>query len=518
MTIESLSADEHNRRNRVHIIIGVICGAFLAALDTTILSTVMPTIVSDLGGLGLYSWVFSVYMIMTAIAMPVWGKVSDSVGRKSVFFAAVAVFLIGSILCGMSRTMVHLIVFRGIQGIGAGGLASVPFALISTVYPPRERGKALGLLSSVWGVASVVGPLAGSLILLHLDWRWVFYVNIPGGIAAIVIVGARYREEPDRHREQIDYGGALLLCVTIVALLLGFLLFGRGEMSMSVISLFAGSGAFLFLFIWRERRAKTPILQLTYFTRKAFWVGNLLGFIASFAMYGVIAFMPLFAQSVLQGTAFSSGLVITSMSLSWSLASVVAGRLVYRWGERRLIRTGLLVMFAGFLLSTAITAMASTFFLILCVVVIGAGMGAQMPSLMLSVQHSLDAKNVGVATSTHMLARTIGGAIGVSVMGSVVSRTMNSRFSELSAAGLLGGFPESVRAHLRDPQELLSAYVRPLLSDDNLATVLTAFAGALHQVFVVGLFVVLAGILVGFLLPPSALQVLPADSPAATDC
>lgn len=512
--------EESNQNARLRIIAGVILAAFLAALDTTILATVMPTIAGELGGLPLYSWVFSVYMIMTAVSMPIWGKLSDALGKKKLFLAAVAVFLAGSALCGASQTMIHLIVFRGIQGIGSGGLASVPFALVSTVFPRRERGKALGLLASAWGIASVVGPLLGSAIVMSATWRWVFYINIPVGAAAQWIIARNYREAAVPHREAIDYAGAVLLIASIVSLLLMVLEMGhaRGSPSAQVWILLCLFLLFLALFIRRERAAPNPVLELGFFTRRAFWVGNLLGFLSSFAMYGVIAFVPLFAQSVLGGTALQAGLVITPMSLSWSAASVVAGRLTHRLGENPLIRFGMLMMVLGFVLALFTTYDTSVGYLILCVATVGIGMGCQTPSLMLSVQHSLDQANVGVATSTQMLARTIGGAIGVGVMGSAVTGSMLRQFAALEAEGTMAGFPERVRELSGDPQKLLAPQVRSMLSGDQLATVLTAFTHAMHAVFLTGLVVIVAGSLVSLLLPPSSLHLTHrqgADTPPA---
>ncbi len=205
---------------RLQVITAGLLAAFLSALDTTILSTVMPTIVFELGGLNLYSWVFAVYMVMTAVSMPVWGKLADSLGKERLFIAAVTLFLSGSVLCGLSRSMLALIIFRGIQGIGAGGLSSVPFAMISMYYPSRERGKALGVLSSAWGISSVIGPALGSAIVATLSWPWVFYINLPLGVIAIALVARQHASASPRAREPIDYAGALLLAGTILSLLL----------------------------------------------------------------------------------------------------------------------------------------------------------------------------------------------------------------------------------------------------------------------------------------------------------
>ncbi len=497
---------EEQRRNRFRIILGVILGAFLAALDTTILATVMPTIVTDLGGLSLYSWVFSIYMIMTAVSMPLWGKMSDMFGRRNLFVASVVVFLLGSVLCGVASSMLQLIIFRGIQGIGAGGLSAIPFALISAVFPAHERGKAIGFISSTWGVSSVLGPVLGSFIALQMDWRWVFYINIPLGVAAVIIVWRYYSDTIPHHKERIDYAGGVLLTLSIVSLLMTSVTFGKTGTHLSFSSL-AYLGAFILftvLFVIHERRAQNPILHIEFFRLRKFWLGNLLGFLASFTMYGVIAFMPLFSQSVQGGTAVQAGLVITPMSLGWSISSVLAGRFAYRLGERNLIRFGMFIMFCGFLLTALFLEQNSpVWFLVLCVTLCGIGMGCQTPALLLTVQNSLELKNLGVATSSQMLSRTIGGAIGVSILGAVLSGSMTRHFGELGEEGG-ARLSEQIRSYLNEPQELLSQHVRSLMTHAELDIVLRTFTDAIHAVFMIGLCVITASLLLSILLPPAS--------------
>ena len=506
----SITISEHNQRNRIRIIVGVIFGAFLAALDTTILATAMPTIVGDLGGLSLYSWVFAVYMISTAVSTPVWGKLSDTLGRRRIFVIVVIAFLSGSILCGLSRTMLQLIIFRAIQGIGAGGLVSVPFSLISTVFPTGERGKALGFLSSAWGISSVLGPLIGSFIVEHFAWQWVFYVNVPVGIAAISIVVSAYREEVEKHAGTIDYLGAVLMGVGIISLLLVTLWLGRGE---GVLSLRVDLAAVLLAvcaawFLKHEGGVSDPILDLHFFRQRSFWVGNVLAFTSSFAVFGIIAYMPLFARNILGGTSMEAGVVVASMSLVWSGSSVVAGRLVYKTGEKTMIRLGMAALVVGLVLTELTTTSSSMLFLTLCMVGAGLGMGIQTPALLLSVQHSVDGRHLGVATSTQMLARTIGGAIGVSVMGSVVTASMLKQFQDLTGNGIFKGLPEAAKVHLAHPQEMLSNAIRDLLSQQDLSIVLAAFTTALHEAFFVGLVTAGVGMLMSFLLPPAMLHTM----------
>ena len=506
----TLSVSEHNQRNRIRIIVGVIFGAFLAALDTTILATAMPTIVGDLGGLSLYSWVFSVYMISTAVSTPVWGKLSDTLGKRRIFVIVVIAFVGGSILCGLSQNMVQLIVFRAIQGIGAGGLVSVPFSLISTVFPTSERGKALGLLSSAWGISSVLGPVIGSFIVQHFAWHWVFYVNVPVGIAAISIVVQAYQEDIEKENVRIDYLGAMLLGSAIVSLLLVTLWIGRGteifDLRVDLTSL-ALIGCTVW-FLRHEAMVENPILDLQFFRQRSFWVGNVLAFTSSFAVFGIVAYMPLFARNILGGTSVEAGIVVTSMSLVWSGSSVIAGRLVYTTGEKTLIRVGMGALVLGFVLTEMTTTSSSMVFLTLCMVAAGAGMGIQTPALLLSVQHSVDVRHLGVATSTQMLARTIGGAIGVSVMGSVVTASMLRQVHVLTVNGAFRGLPEAARAHLEHPQEMLSNAIRELLSQQDLAVILGAFTNALHEAFFVGLAAAAVGVLMSALLPPAMLHTM----------
>ena len=488
-----IPSDSRPRHPKSWIILGGILASFIAALDTTILATVMPTIVTELGGLQLYGWVFSVYMIMTAVSMPLWGKLSDVYGKRMFFFAAVVIFLAGSILCGTSSSMVQLIIYRGIQGIGAGGLSSMPFVLISTVFPPSERGKALGAIASAWGVSAVIGPLLGSAVVVSVGWPWVFYLNIPIGIASILIIASSYREEVGHKREPIDFPGAILLTLTIISLLLALLRTGRVRtlLDEAVLLLLSAWVVFLILFIKRERSAPHPILEIGFFRRRAFWLGNLLGSLGSIAMYGVIAYAPLFAQTILGGTAVQAGLMITPMSLGWSTASLTAGRLAHRVGEPRLVRIGLLFMVLGLSLAYGAGAGIGVWYLMGCVTLIGIGMGCQTPSLMLTVQQSVEHKNIGVATSSQMLSRTIGGAVGVSVLGSALNGVMGS----VLGGALIGG--QSVS----DPQKLLEPAVRATLAPDEQDLVLHAFGDGMQMVFLIALIVAIVSFTLSFLLP-----------------
>jgi MFS family permease len=342
----------------------------------------------------------------------------------------------------------------------------------------------------------------------------VFYVNLPVGIAAIAIVTTAYREETVHHKNAIDYLGAALLGTAIVALLLLTLWWGRGEsiIGVHIIPTVLVLFGCVVWFIKHEGSVSNPILDLHFFRQRAFWVGNLLAFLASFAMYGIVAFMPLFARNILGGTSLEAGIVVTSMSLGWSGASLIAGRLVYKTGEKKLIRSGMVLLVLGFILTLFTSTTSSMAYLMLCMIAAGIGMGMQTPAMLLSVQHSVGVRHIGVATSTQMLARTIGGAIGVSVMGSVITASMLGQIGELVRNGSLSGLPEAAKAHLGHPQELLSNTIRGMLSQQDIGIVLEAFTNALHQAFLIGLVTALVAVVVSFLLPPATLHTLDGEN------
>lgn len=494
-----------NEKNRGKIVIGVMFGVMLAGLDATVVGTAMPTIISDLGGMAFYTWVFSAYMLTTAISMPLWGKLSDVFGKKTNFQIAVLFFLIGSILSGVSQNMIQLIIFRGVQGIGAGGLAAVSYALIGTIFPAEKRGRGAGALSATWGISSLLGPITGSFIVTHFDWQWVFFINIPVGILSICIVHFNFQENASNKKEKIDYLGAAFFIAAVFSLLMAFLLFGKGSavFSFEVTGLITGSVVLIIAFIMNEGKFGDPIIRIDYYRDRAFGVGNLLAFLAGFAMYGIISFVPLFVQSIQGGTPLTAGLAIMPMALAWSAASFSAGRLIQKYGEKLFIRLGLILMALGFFAATFVHYDSPMYFIILFVSLIGAGMGFNTPAILVTVQNSVNKNSIGVATSSQMLARTLGGTMGVSIMGTTLARSMLNEFSQLSKTGKLQSLPEVVQNKLGEPHELLSSNMRSLMQQQDLATVLSVFTNSLQNVFLVALIIVILGFIVSWFLPKS---------------
>jgi EmrB/QacA subfamily drug resistance transporter len=490
---------------RINLIVaGVMLGVFLAGIDATVVGTAMPTVVADLGGLNLYSWVFTSYMLTTAVFMPLFGKMSDLWGRKRLFFISVAFFLLGSILSGTAQNMLQLVLYRVVQGIGSGGMAAIPFAIIGSVFPPEKRGRAFGLIAAVWGISSIVGPALGSFIVMHASWRWVFYINIPFGLSSVALITAAYHETVKRSSASVDVRGAISLGATLVAILLAFFEVGRGGalFTIPVLVLVLLFVLMINLFVRVERGAAEPILPLQFFRIKSFAASNICGFIGAFAIFGGVAFVPLFIQSVQGGSAMKAAMVITPMSIGWSGASITAGQILHKVGARKIVLVGMAFMAVGFLLASFVSIDTPLYYMMVSATAIGVGMGVQTPALLTTAQNSLHSGVLGVATSTQMLSRMVGGATGTAIMGAALTHSMRNEF-ENTPSGFLAGLPETLRSHLGEPHRLLSESMRSNLDPEHLSYILNVFSHALHNVFLTGLIVAVLGIVASTFLPRS---------------
>lgn len=426
---------EQPTSNRRLVTLGMMLGIFLAGIDGTIVSTAMPTVVASIGGLSLYSWVFAAYMLFAAISMPLFGRLSDIYGRKRFFYIGVVVFVLASALAGAAQSMDQLIVFRAVQGIGAGAMYAIPYTILGVIYPPDQRGKAIGYGSAVWGVSSVIGPLLGYLIVVTLNWRWVFYLSVPVGIAAIVLVSRSLEETTGEVERQVDYGGALALSVGVGATLLAL------ELSASSIALtggllVVGLGSVL-AFIRIERSVRVPILPLSLFEDRVFLITNAVGFFSSFVIFAALTYVPLFVQSVYGGAA-SAALAVFPISIGWSGMSFVSGRQVNRFGERRLIVTGAAIMTASFVAGAFWTASLPLPAILVNVFVMGVGMGMITPPLLTTIQNRLGTEQMGLATSSQQFFRNLGGTIGVTVLGIVMTLVMNDQLDAVPGVSDLG--------------------------------------------------------------------------------
>jgi EmrB/QacA subfamily drug resistance transporter len=501
---ESVQTLAMSSRRRTAVTAGVLLGMFLAALEATIVGTAMPTVISSLGGLSHYSWVFSAYLITSTVTVPVWGKLSDLYGRRLFFQLGIAVFLLGSILSGLSTSMAQLIAFRALQGLGAGALIPLGMTIIGDVYTLEERARMQAVFSGVWGLSSVVGPVVGGFITDQLTWRWVFYINVPFGLAAAVIMQLALKEPKRRDRPAIDYAGAALLMAAITLLMLALVEGGATLatlLSASNIALAAGALLLGVLFIRVERRAPDPVVPLDLFRNRVVAVAVAAGFLAGVAMFGAISFVPLFAQGALGSTATEAGSLLTPLMLSWVSLSVVGGRLMMRVGYRTMTAVGLFVLTLGFLLLSNYHRATPRVWLYVDLVLIGAGLGMTMLTLLIAVQQSVPRAQLGVATSLNQFSRSIGGAVGVAIMGAVLTAGLASHLQAAARAGA-GSLTEERAAELAsNPSALIDPQARTSLPPDVLDTLQEAMARSIQMVFYVGTILAGLALLVSLRLP-----------------
>lgn len=404
---------------------GVLSGTFLGAIEATIVATAMPTVVGQLGGLSHYSWVFSAYLLTSTVTMPVWGKLADLYGRRPPYLAAVALFVLGSTLSGTSRSMTTLIVFRAVQGVGAGGLVPLGLTILGDLYTLKERARMQGLFSGVWGVASIVGPVVGGYITEQFSWRWVFLLNIPFGLATAALAGWAL-EEPARRSAppRIDYRGAAVLTSAVSLLMIALTQTGASDARLGpvlVAALYVASCGLGWLFVRIERRAPEPIFPLELVTDRLFAPLAICSLLVGAAVYAAISFVPLFVQQALGGSATQAGTLLTPLLLGWVAMAIVTGRLLPRFGHRRLIVLGLALITTGFAGLVGVTEESSYWYLRGALAVIGLGMGLTALSLLLALQNAVPRHQLGTATSFSLFTRTIGGAIGVALAGAIVA-------------------------------------------------------------------------------------------------
>ncbi|MEU4212767.1 DHA2 family efflux MFS transporter permease subunit [Streptomyces sp. NPDC026206] len=424
----------------VRVAIGaLLLGMLLAALDQTIVSTALPTIVSDLGGLEHLSWVVTAYMLASTAATPLWGKLGDQYGRKKLFQTAIVIFLIGSALCGLARNMPELIGFRALQGLGGGGLMVLSMAIVGDIVPPRDRGRYQGLFGAVFGGTSVLGPLLGGLFVDHLSWRWVFYVNLPIGIVALLVIAAVLHIPVDRTPHRIDYLGTFLIAAVATCLVLMTSLGGTTYpwSSWQIIGLGVLGVALLVPFLLVERRAAEPVLPLGLFRVHTFALCSVIGFVVGFAMFGSMTYLPTFLQIVHGVSPTMSGVHMLPMVAGILIASTASGQIVSRTGRYKVFPiAGTAVMALGLLLLHQLSPSISTTEMSLYFFVFGFGLGLVMQVLVLIVQNSVGYENLGVATSGATFFRSIGASFGVSIFGTIFANKLGPRI-----AGALAGVP-----------------------------------------------------------------------------
>jgi EmrB/QacA subfamily drug resistance transporter len=424
-----------DRRRRL-IVLGVMLSIFLGALESTVVSTAMPSVVASLGGLDMYSWVFSGFLLTSTVTMPLWGRLSDLLGRRRVFLAGLAIFLVGTTLSGLSRTMTELIVFRMLQGLGAGSLMTIGMTIIGELFRLERRAKMQGAISGVWGLASLAGPLIGGLLTDHVSWRWVFYINLPFGLVAMALIATALVDAPrDGRRPVIDYAGVALFATGVTGLLVGVLEAGRvgGWTGPGVLGPLALAVAALVAFLAVERRAAEPIVPLRLLANRMVLAAALTGFLAGMAMFGAISYVPLYLQVVREMSATAAGVVLIPFVLGWVVMSATSARLVLRIGYRVVVLTGMVCLTIGFVLLSRWSTSLTQAVAMRDALVGGIGMGLTMVPMLIAVQSAVVRADLGAATSMIQFFRTIGGAIGLSVMGTVMAWRLGAGLSRAEA-------------------------------------------------------------------------------------
>lgn len=483
------------RSERGPVLASVMLTVGLVALDSTIIATAVPSVVRDLGGFSHFPWLFSVYLLTQAVTTPLYGKLSDVLGRRPVMFAGIAVFLLGSVLCGFAWSMLTLIIFRAVQGIGAGAISPMSMTIIGDLYTVEERARVQGYVAGVWAVSSVIGPTLGGVFADYLSWRWIFFVNIPLGLAAAWMLARHLKERVERREHRIDYLGASLLVTGCTLLILGTLEGGTtwAWTSAPSVVIFTVGAVLMVAFWFVERRAAEPVLPLWVFRHRTLVGGNLSALVVGALLIGLTSYVPNFAQGVLGASAVLAGFVVAAMTLGWPIAATLSGRIYLRIGFRDTALAGSAVIIAGTVMCALLGRYTGIPLLAVACFVVGVGLGLTASPNLVAVQSVVGWDRRGVVTGTNMFFRSIGSAVGAAVFGAIANATLDRRFAAA---------PEGVRERLGGGVDATDVVLK---AKDTPPAVLDYARGSLyaatHHVFVALAVVAVLGVGALLLMP-----------------
>lgn len=490
------NVDHKGKASTRFVVIGLLLGIFMAAMDNTIVATAMGSIVADLGSFDKFAWVTASYMVAVMAGMPIYGKLSDMYGRKRFFLFGLIFFLIGSALCGIAQTMDQLIIYRAIQGLGGGALLPIAFTIIFDIFPPEKRGKMSGMFGAVFGLSSVLGPLLGAIITDSIGWHWVFYINVPIGIVSVFLIAKFYQESLEHRKQKIDWSGAITLVVAVVSLMFALELGGKSYAwdSVQILTLFAVFVVFGTIFFIVERKAEEPIISFWMFKNRLFATSQILAFLYGGTFIILAVFIPIFVQAVYGESATSAGFILTPMMIGSVIGSMIGGTMQTKVPFRRLMTISVISFFAGMLLLANMSPDTARLWLTLFMMISGFGVGFSFSLLPSASMNDLSPRYRGSANSTNSFMRTLGMTLGVTIFGTIQTNVLTNRLAD-AFSGMKGA-----SSQVGDPQAIFQEGARSQIPPDILNKVIDAMSQSITYVFMIALFpIALAAITVVFM-------------------